>query len=128
MSISTEGALKGPLKYTYVVILAKLDYLLYFNIQRTEKYGTAMFYLDHSCCSYDDDCWKTGCGGWVISAITASLANHQNKVDQDFLFCLQENHTTGKYIFNNLLNGLREGVPKKSFCSFGFCSNERGEG
>ena len=87
-----------------------------------------MFYLDHTCCSYDDDCWKTGCGGWVISAITASLANHQNKVDQDFLFCLQENHTTGKYIFNNLLNGLREGVPKKSFCSFGFCSNERGGG
>ena len=66
-----------------------------------------MFYLDHSCCSYDDDCWKTGCGGWVISAITASLANHQNKVDQDFLFCLQENHTIGEYIFNKLLNGLK---------------------
>ena len=42
MFISTEGALKGLLKYTYLVILAQLDYLLYFNIQRTEKYGIAM--------------------------------------------------------------------------------------
>ena len=107
MFISTEGALKGPLKFTYVVLPAKLDYLLYFNIQRTEKYGVAMYYLNHSCCSYDDDRWETGCGGWVISAITTSLANHQNKVDQDFLFCLQENHSIGEYIFNKLLYGLK---------------------
>ena len=65
MFISTEGALKGPLKYTDIVIVAQIDYLLYFNIQRTEKYGVAMYYFNHSCCSYDDDRWETGCGGWV---------------------------------------------------------------
>ena len=48
MFISTEGALKGLLKFTDIVILAQIDYLLYFNMQRTEKYGRAMFYLNHS--------------------------------------------------------------------------------